>query len=240
MSREALLARTLVELSDTLVDDFDLVELLITLTNRCVEVLDVAAAGIMLASADGRLRMVASSSPALRLLELFEEQFEEGPCPDSYRTGKPVINLDLADVGDLWPRFGPRAIAAGFRSAHALPMRLRARTIGALNLLRVDDGQLNSADVAVAQVFADAATIGILQHRAAIEADVLNAQLQGALNSRIVIEQAKGVVAESLGDDMEQAFRRLHQYARNNNKRLTDVARSVVDKTLAPRLLNRS
>src|SRR5437588_3136797 len=143
MPREALLVRTLVELADTLVDDFDVVELLTHLADRCVEVLDVTAAGLMLARpGGGELQVVASSSDAMRVLELFELQAEEGPCPDSYRTGEPVVNQDLATVDGRWPRFAPQALAAGFRSVHALPMRLRGVTIGALNLFRATDGGL--------------------------------------------------------------------------------------------------
>jgi GAF domain-containing protein len=227
-----LLARTLVELADTLVDDFDLVELLTLLTDRCVEVLDVAAAGLMLASPAGDLRVMASSSDAERVLALFELQAEEGPCPDCYRSGGPIVNRKLAPVDHRWPRFAPRALEAGFRSVNALPMHLRDLTIGALNLFRADEGGLQGADVLVAQAFADVSTIAILQHRAAAEAQVVNQQLHEALNSRIVIEQAKGVVAERAGLDMQQSFSRLRNHARNHNLRLVDVAQGVIDGTL--------
>src|SRR5687767_14765745 len=188
MTREAKLARTLVELADTLVDDFDVVELLTRLADRCVEVLDVEAAGIMLAAPDGALRVMASSSEAMRVLELFEIQAQEGPCLDSHRTGLPVVNQDLAAVNGRWPRFAAEALAAGFQSVHALPMRLRGSVMGALNLFRVDSGKMGDADLEVAQAFADVSTIAILQHRAASEAQVINEQLSRALNSRIVIE----------------------------------------------------
>jgi hypothetical protein len=207
--REALLARTLVELADTLVDDFDVVELLTLLTDRCVEVLDVSAAGLMLVAPDGGLRVVASSSDAMRVLELFEVQSEEGPCMDSYRTGRAVVNEDLAAGTERWPRFAPVALEAGFRSVHALPMRLR------------------EGDVHAAQAFADVATIAILQHRAVAEAQVLNEQLHHALNSRIAIEQAKGMISAGAAIDMEAAFARLRAFARNHNRRLVDVARDV-------------
>jgi GAF domain-containing protein len=234
MPREALLVRTMVELADTLVDDFDVVELLTRLADRCVEVLDVSAAGLMLARpGGGDLQVVASSSDAMRLLELFELQAEEGPCPDCYRTGEPVVNQDLATVDGRWPRFAPRALEAGFRSVHALPMRLRGQTIGALNLFRAQEGLLDDADVIAAQAFADVATIAILQQRAALEARVLNEQLSQALNTRIVIEQAKGVVAERADLDMEQSFGRLRAHARNHNRRLADVAQGIIDGTLS-------
>jgi len=232
MPREALLARTLVELADSLVDDFDVVDLLTLLADRCVEVVDAAAAGLMLASPDGDLRVLASSSDAMRVLEVFEAQADEGPCIDCYRSGQPVVNLKLDEKDSRWPRFSPKAVEAGFRSAHALPMRLRGVSIGALNLFRVDEGEMDAADVVAAQALADVATITILQHRAACDAQVLNEQLTQALNTRIVIEQAKGVVAERAELDMEQAFTRLRRYARNHNLRLTDVAHAVSTKTL--------
>jgi GAF domain-containing protein len=238
MAREALLARTLVELADTLVADFDVVELLSLLTDRCVDVLDVGAAGLMLAAPEGDLRVVASSSEAMRVLELFEVQAQEGPCLDCYRTGHPVLNEDLSTGNSRWPRFGPEALAAGFAVVHALPMRLRGNVIGALNLFHVHPGQMREADVVAAQAMADVATIAILQHRATFEAQAVNEQLNHALNSRIVIEQAKGMVAEREGVDMEGAFSRLRNHARNHNARLADVARSVIDGTLAATALD--
>ena len=233
MTRESVLARTLVELADTLVDDFDVVDLLTLLADRCVEVLDVQAAGIMLAAPDGELRVMASSSEAMRVLELFEIQAREGPCLDCHHTGRAVVNQDL-DGNDRWPRFVPQAIDAGFRSAHALPMRLRGSVIGALNLFRAGVGEMGPADVEVAQAFADVATIAILQHRAALEARVLAEQLTHALSSRVVLEQAKGMVAERLDVGMEGSFATLRNHARHNNLRLSDVARSVIDGALAP------
>jgi len=181
MLREAKLARTMVELADTLVADFDVIELLTLLADRCVDVLDVDAAGLMLTSPDGELRVMASSSPAMRLLELFELQSQEGPCLDCYRTGQPVVNQHLATVNGRWPRFAVEALDAGFHSVHALPMRLRGSVIGALNLFHGEPGEMPPADIEAAQAFADIATIGVLQHRAALEAQVLNEQLNHAL-----------------------------------------------------------
>ncbi len=232
MPREGLLARTLVELADSLVDSFDVVDLLTRLADRCVEIVDVAAAGLMLASAGGDLRVIASSSEAMRVLELFETQADEGPCVDCYRTGEPIVNLRLDKVDSCWPNFAPLAMASGFRSVHALPMRLRGQTIGALNMFRVDEGPMSESDVVAAQALADVATIAILQHRAASDAQVLNEQLSQALNTRILIEQAKGVVSERAGIDMEQAFARLRGHARNHNLRLADVADAVSTKAL--------
>ncbi len=215
-----------------LVTDFDVVELLTLVADRCVDVLDVAAAGLMLVSADGELRVLASSSEAMRVLELFEVQADEGPCVDCYRTGAPIVNLTLDETDSRWPSFGPKAVEAGFRSVHALPMRLRDKTIGALNMYRVDGGQMRESDVVAAQALADVATIAILQHRAFNDAQRLNEQLTQALNTRIVIEQAKGVVSERADLDMEHAFARLRRHARNHNLRLTDVAQAVTTRSL--------
>ena len=239
MNREEKLARTLVELADTLVADFDVVELLTRLTDRCVDVLNVGAAGLMLVAPEGDLRVMVSSSEAMRVLELFEIQSQEGPCLDCYRTGLPVVNQDLTTVNGRWPRFAPEALAAGFRSVHALPMRLRGVVLGALNLFFVESGEMQQVDIDAAQAMADVATIAILQHRAAIEAQAINEQLNYALNSRIVIEQAKGMVAEREALNMEQAFALLRNHARNHNLRLVDVARDIITAKLAVAALDR-
>jgi GAF domain-containing protein len=239
MPREAMLARTLVELADTLVDDFDVVELLTLLTDRCVEVLDVAAAGLMLVAPEGDLRVMASSSEAMRVLELFELQSQEGPCLDCFRTGQQVVNQDLAPLNSRWPRFAAEALEAGFHSVHALPMRLRGTTIGALNLFHIHPGEMKHDDVELAQAFADVATITILQHRAALEAQEINEHLNHALNSRIVIEQAKGMVGERENLNMEQAFSTMRNYARKHNLRLVDVAHGIIAGTLAASALDR-
>ena len=229
MEREELLARTLVELADTLVDDFDIVDLLTTLSNRCVEVLDIEAAGIMLVDSGGALRVVTSSSETTRVVELFELQAQEGPCLDAFRTGQPVVDQALATDGSRWPRFATVAMAAGFRAADAIPMRLRRQIIGALNLFRTEPGSLNPDDLVVAQALADIATIAILQHRNSLEAHVLNEQLNHALTSRVIIEQAKGMISERHGVDMEHAFTRLRNHARNHNQRLAELASELVN-----------
>lgn len=232
MTREARLAQALVELADNLVDDFDIVDLLTTLSDRCVEVLDIAAAGIMLAGADGELRVITSSSEAMRVVELFELQSHQGPCLDCYVSGTTVTSDDLAAANERWPVFAPVALDAGFRSADAVPMRLRAQVIGALNLFRSEPGGLDDSDAIVAQALADVATIALLQHRTAVEADVINEQLTRALDSRIVIEQAKGILAERHRVEMEHAFAVLRRHARDHNLRLSDVAAAVVDGNL--------
>jgi GAF domain-containing protein len=165
MPKEALLVHTLVELADSLVDDFDVVELLSLLADRCVEVLGVSAAGVMLVAPEGNLRVVASSSEAMRVVELFELQSDEGPCLDCYRSGEAVLDEGLAAHGGRWPRFAPVAVDACFSSAHALPMRLRGSIIGALNLFGSDEGPLVPADIVAGQALADVATIAIVQQR---------------------------------------------------------------------------
>ncbi|MEY2398389.1 MAG: hypothetical protein QOJ00_1563 [Actinomycetota bacterium] len=239
MNRETTLTRTFVELADTLVADFDVTDLLTLVAERCVEILDVDAAGLMLAGADMQLRLIASSSEAMRVLELFELEAEEGPCVDAFRTGTPAINYDLEAVKGRWPRFSAEALAAGFHAADALPLRLRGIVVGALNLFRKESGEMAPADVTVAQALADIATIAILQHRAALEAEVVNTQLQNALDSRVVIEQAKGMVAERLQLTMEQAFSTLRGHARTRNLRLGDVANDVISGVLLPASLER-
>jgi GAF domain-containing protein len=235
MTREAEVVRSLVEMADTLVDDYDVIDLLTGLADRCVSLLGVSAAGVMLASPADRLALAASSSETMRLLELFELQAQEGPCLDAFRTGEPVGHQDLEAGSGRWPSFTAAARNAGFRSACALPLRLREVTLGALNLLSVTRSPLDEADVIVARAFADLAALSIAQHRASAEAQRLNEQLSGALTSRVVIEQAKGVISERADVPLAEAFSRLRAYARNSNLRLTDVARAAVDGTLDPK-----
>ena len=236
MTREADVVHSLVDLADTLVADYDVVDLLTGLADRCVHVLGAAAAGVMLASPGGELRLVASSSETMRVLELFELQAKEGPCLDAFRTGEPVEHEVLRPGAGRWPRFSTVAADAGFGSAMALPMRLRDVTIGALNLVSQEHAPMGDADVLVARAFADLATISILQQRAVSDSQRINEQLTTALTSRVVIEQAKGVVFERAGVDMAEAFSRLRAYARNQNLRLTDVAQATIDGTVDPDL----
>ena len=229
MSREQRLAETFVELADTLVDDFDVIDFLHVLAGRCVELLDVAAAGIMLADQDGSLRPVAASDERSRLLELFEVQNDEGPCRDCYQLGAAVVNVDLGGARERWPRFTSRAIAAGFRSANALPMRLRSQVIGSLNLFHAGPGGLDGDEFRLAQALADAATIGVLQQRSIRRGEVVTGQLQAALTSRVVIEQAKGGLAERLRIGIDDAFGVLRAAARSRNRLLSDLARDIAD-----------
>lgn len=231
-SKQTLLGETMVMLADNLVTDFDVIELLTVLADRCVTILGVSAAGLMLVGPDGTLRVVASSSEQMRLLELFELQNDQGPCLESFQTGRAVTHHDLTTAIDRWPKFAPEAISNGFRSVHALPMRLRDNVIGALNLFQTDAEGIDDEGLEAARALANIATITILQYREARESDQLIDQLNTALNTRIVIEQAKGIVSERQRVDMEQAFAALRNYARNNNLRLSDVAAAVVAGTL--------
>jgi GAF domain-containing protein len=229
---EARLAETFVELADTLIDDFDVIEFLHVLTRRCVELLDASAAGLMLADGTDELRVMASSSERARLLELFELQNAEGPCLECYRSGTAVAVPDLEREERRWPQFAIEARNAGFRGVQAIPMRLRRTTIGALNVFSSEVGVPSPSNLLVAQAFADVATIGILQERMVREAQTTSGQLQTALDSRIAIEQAKGVIAQRARVDMDEAFRSLRAYARGNHHRLSDLARAVVNGTI--------
>jgi ANTAR domain/GAF domain len=233
-NREEWLAKTFVELADTLVADFDLIDFMSVLVERCSELLGSAEVGLALAATRGELRVMASSSERMRALELIEFQNDEGPCRDCLLTGRQVLNHRLDSSDDPWPRFSPQARDAGFRVVHALPMRLRDDVIGAMNIFSPELLELSPGDVHLAQALADAATIGILQERAIKHETDLAGQLQGALNSRIVIEQAKGIVAERRQVDMDEAFGLLRSYARSHRTPLSDVARAIIDHSLAP------
>jgi len=226
MDREGQLVRTLVELADVFVEPFDVLGIL---TKRCVEILGVSAAGIILVSADGRLGVMTSSNEALHNLELFELQVQEGPCLDCFLSGVAVMEKDLTRAGDRWPRMSVAILEVGYRSVHALPMRLRDTTIGALNLFRTDKGAMDEADVAVAQGFADVATVAIFQQRATNEAQLVNEQLRHVMNSRIVVEQAIAVLAESVSANTENAFTLLRRYAQMHNLRLIEIAQDLVE-----------
>lgn len=226
--RDVQLAETFVQLADSLVDDFDIVDLLTVLCDRGLGILEADAAGVLLLDGQGVLHVMAASSEEVRLLELFQLQNEQGPCFDCFHSGTRVVDGDVS-VDDTWPRFAPRARAAGFHQVHAFPLRLRDTVIGALNLFIEDGGRSMSAtDQALAQALADVATIAVLQHQAAREAAEVVAQLHEALNSRIAIEQAKGVLAERASVEMSEAFSRLRAYARQRNLKLSAVAAAVV------------
>ena len=223
------LAAIFVEVADTLVDEFDLHEFLHMLTERAAGLVDAAAVGLMLADQRGRLEFMAGSDENVRLVELFQLQNQEGPCLEAFRTGTPVINVNLVAAARRWPRFVPRATAAGFRSVHAFPLRLREQVVGALNVFgTTKGGNLARSDVPIIQSLADVATIGLLQERTIRRGELLTEQLQGALNSRIVIEQAKGAIAQARGITVDEAFAAIRAYSRSHNHRLIDLAHIIV------------
>ena len=222
------LAEIFVEAADTLVDDFDVIEFLETLTNHTAQVSSAASAGLLLANPKGQLQYVASSAESIKLLELFQLQYREGPCLDCFNTGKPVVNAELSEAEDRWPNFAPRAVAAGYRSVHAFPLRHQRKVIGAMNLFSTQPGELGQQDTRIVQSLADIATIAILQERAIRSGELLTEQLQSALNSRIMIEQAKGALARMHDIDVNLAFELMRRYARTNHHRLGDVAQAVL------------
>ncbi len=228
MSREDLLVRTFVELTDSLVDDFDIIDLLTVLADGCVELELASASGILLSDEHGRLRVMAASSERTRLLELFQLQNDEGPCLEAYASGEPVLEPDLATAFARWPRFAPEAMDAGFRSVDALPLRLRAAPIGALNLFSTSPGGMSESNRRIARAMGDVAAIAIIQNELVRESEVRAGQLQHALDSRVAIEQAKGMVAERLGSDMDRAFAAIRSYARSHRRHLTEVAAEIV------------
>jgi GAF domain-containing protein len=222
------LAEVFVEVADTLVDEFDVIEFLQLVSVRTAELLGAGAVGLLLADQHGELQFMAASNEEAKLLELFEVQHREGPCLEVFQSGTPVITPDLSSEAERWPLFVPRALAAGFVSVYAVPMRLRGEVIGALNLFSREPGQLAADDVRIVQALVDVATIGLLQERAIRRGEVLTEQLQGALNSRVVIEQAKGALAQIRRISVDEAFTLMRRYARRNGRRLSDVAQTVV------------
>jgi len=222
------LAGVFVDLADTLVDEFDIIEFLHKVTSQTADLIAARAAGLLLADNQGRLQLMAASDERAEMLELFQVQAAEGPCQDCYREGVPVVNVDLTEAGERWPKFAPRAVEAGYRSVHAFPLRLRNDVIGALNMFGTELGPMEPTSVRIVQALADVATIGILQERAIHRGGVLTEQLQSALNSRIVIEQAKGALAQIHSCSTDKAFEMLRDYSRRNHRRLGEVAQAVL------------
>jgi hypothetical protein len=225
--READLLKTLVALADTMIAEYDEFELLHDLVTACVRILDTDTAGLSLAHR-GELGYVAGSDEQMRVIELFQSAHQEGPCVDSFRSGVAVHAPDISARLDHWPRWAPRALELGFRAADAFPLVLRQESIGALNLYSRRVRSMGERDILASTALADMATIGILHDRAHREGQVVQSQLEMALQSRIVIEQAKGVIAEREGIAPHEAFDRLRQHSRSNNVKLPDTARQVV------------
>ncbi len=238
-SRERRVTSTLVDLADTLVAGYDDVEMFYNLVEGCTEVLPIDHAGLMLTDAAGDLHVMAATSEVTHLIELLQIQNEQGPCLDAFRSGQVVESGPITgpEAQERWPELSKAASDAGFGSITALPMRLRDRILGALNLFRVAPEPLSRDDLAVGQAFANIATISILQARATDDAREIIDQLQRALDTRVVIEQAKGYIAQFSQITMDQAFNRIRGYARSNNLLLRDVASGIVARELAPSLV---
>jgi GAF domain-containing protein len=227
-NREAAIIETFVRLADTLVDSYDVIDFLQYLCERCVELIAVDEAGVLLVAPTGNLQAVAASSERTRMLELFELQNRDGPCLDSFRTGEEVHAVELERERGRWPLFAERALSVGFRGVHSVPLRLRHEVIGALNLLRSEPVPLTAVDASLARALADIATIGALQERSTREAHEAASGLQRALTSRIRIEQAKGILAERSGVSIDEAFEQLRGYARRHQLGTSVVAERVV------------
>lgn len=224
------LVRAFVDVADTLADDYDVVALLHRLCGYCTNLLGAADGEVTLADQQGGLQLLAASTQRARRLGLFEVHADQGPCVDAYRTGEPLHADDLATMAGVWPRFALRAIRDGYRSVQAVPLRLRTDVIGALNLFgRQRAGPLDRDNLVIARALADTATTGILHERAIRQGEIVTEQLQTALNSRIVIEQAKGILVYTGHIPPDQAFERLRRYSRQHNTRLTEVVKQVID-----------
>ena len=239
MTSQRRLVQVFVELADTLVAQFDTIDFLHTLASTCVEVLDADAAGLMLADDQGNLQLIAASSDETRTLEPFELQHNEGPCVDAYRLGQPVTNVDQATAEQRWPIFGAAVRAGNYTTVHAVPLRLRDQTIGAMNLFLARPGHLAEADLQLARGLADIATIGLLQERAIQHQSTVAQQLQGALNSRVIIEQAKGLLAERHSVSVTRAFEAMRTHARRTGQPLPRLAAHIVDGTADQDLLSK-
>lgn len=235
--RETRVLSAVVSLVDSLLDDFDVVDLLTELTERCAELLDIASAGFLLADPLHRLHLVAATSEQTRDIELFQLQAEQGPCIECYRTGEPVVVADISAQTDRWPRFAPAATEAGFASVHAVPMRAAGVVLGALNLFDTRPGGLGEADRLVAQTLAHIACVAVLQEHPPTRATVVS-PLRSALVGRVIVEQAKGFVSEVLGVSMDEAFRLIRVHSRMRGEHLTDVARRLMrDRYTRPELV---
>ena len=231
-AREHGITQAFTSLAQSLADGLDPVDLLSGLAEDTTRLLDVASTGMLLADPKGVLHVVAASSEATRILEIYQVQRDQGPCLDCYRTGTPVSVADLRTATDRWPQFTSEALDAGFASVHAVPMRLRNNILGTLGLFGTHAGALNEDDLSLGQALAYVAAVALVQDKAAADKTAINEQLQTALNSRVAVEQAKGVLAQRGGLDMEAAFAVLRLYARDHNARLTEVARAVTTRRL--------
>lgn len=227
-TREQQLVETFVTLTDTLVSDYDIVDLLQSLVDNAIELFDASAAGIMLTDNLDELEVVASTSERSGFIGLMQLEAGEGPCVEAFTSGRTVSVESPEQMQIRWPRFAAASADLGYASVHCTPLRLRGTTIGSMNLFRETSGELNTQDAVALRALTDVATISILQHRAVEQADLVQTQLQHALDSRVVVEQAKGFLANTHQVDMETAFTMLRSYARSHQARIADTARDVV------------
>ncbi|AZM51745.1 RNA-binding protein [Streptomyces sp. WAC 01529] len=235
-SREARITAALIDLADTLVADFDPADFLYRVTEHCMNLLDIGDAGVMLAVGTGPLRLVAATSESVRLVELFELDAKEGPCFTAFHTATPVEHTLLTSPSPLWPRFSARARRSGYAFVYAAPVLLRSQTIGVLNLFRRDPGPMSEADRSLARALADVTAISLLQQTALDHHRTVQSQLQQALDTRTIIEQAKGFLAARHGIDPDTAFQRMRAHARHQQIRIANLARAILDEveTLPP------
>lgn len=234
LKREHAVSAVFVSLADSLVDGRDVMDFYAGLAADCARILDVAWAGVLLGDPEGALQVMAASSQRAHHLECYQVQSQEGPCVDCYRTGATVVVPDLGTETARWPRFAPIAVEAGFVSAHVVPMRLGDTVLGTLGLFGAGAGVLNAADLALAQAFAHVAGVALVVGRAVADKTVLAEQLQTALNSRVVLEQAKGILAQFGALEMDQAFAALRRYSRDHNQQLMQTAQAVASRGLTP------
>lgn len=226
-SRETRVLDAVVSLVDSLLDEFDVVDLLTELTEQCTQLLDIASAGLLLADPRGQLHLMAATSEAVHDLELFQLQADEGPCLDCYTTGRPVSVADLTDAQARWPRFIGAAARTGIASVHAVPIRAAGTVLGALGLFGTKTGDVTEADQLLAQTLAHVACVAILQEHAPTP-DTVSPQLRAVLASRVVVEQAKGFLRERLAVSAEDAFALLRRYAHAHGEHMTDVSRRLI------------
>jgi len=234
MPRETDIIRAFVSIADSLVEGFDVIEMLNHLTVQCAELLDIASAGLLLADQHGVLHVVAASSERTRNLEIFQTQRDEGPCLDCFRTGTRVSAPDLRDEVTRWPVFAHAALGSGFASVHAVPMRIVDDVLGTLGLFGTSVGTLNDEDFWLGQALAHVASVALVSANALADKQTVSAQLRHALDSRVTIEQAKGYLAQTLDTEMDLAYDQMRAFAARQGRHLTEVAREVLDRDLAP------
>jgi GAF domain-containing protein len=233
-SREARISAAFVSVADTLTTEYDMVDLLHTLVSECAGILGMEAGGLMLVDGNGDLQLMTSTSEAADLVEVMQLAAAAGPCIDCFRTGVAVSVREISE-SQQWPKFRTTAMEQGFHSVLATPMKLRGKILGTMNLFGITAGEVTPRDAAVAQALADVATIGILQERVIQEGHLIEGQLHRALDSRILIEQAKGVIANELSLSMDDAFNLLRKYARDRNLTISSVSEQVSNRAISVR-----